>query len=213
MKKILSSVTLLCLLISSCQKDLSNHLENIQSISSLKSDKEVIELLILNKILVSKMQDKKENTSILLKKTNLAFNEKQQLSTILGFDTIKDCESFFEKQSTLLISIKKRYSYLSKWTKIELQNILIEIENENTNIVKKSLRMSNKCDDRFKNCSKLSNIIYTAEVIGCTTTAIGIGVVTGGWGGVFFQSICGATALEHLQAMRTECQLDYSDCK
>ena len=72
--------------------------------------------------------------------------------------------------------------------------------------------LGSRCAEKFKNCSRLSNIVYTAEILGCTATAMGIGALTGGVGGVFFQLACGGTAIEHLQAMRTECQLDYEDC-
>lgn len=46
--------------------------------------------------------------------------------------------------------------------------------------------LGRNCGEKFKNCSRLSNVVYTAEILGCTATAMGIGALTGGVGGVFF---------------------------
>ncbi|MFN5189088.1 MAG: hypothetical protein ACK5DH_06055, partial [Chitinophagia bacterium] len=104
------------------------------------------------------------------------------------------------------------YIFLEHYSQNEIQNLLNEINNINKNSNKQSLVFENKCLEKYNNCTRISNIVYTAEILGCTATAIGIGAITGGAGGVFFQLACGGIAIEHLQAMRVGCKLDFEDC-
>jgi hypothetical protein len=158
------------------------------------------------------MGNPNEESIQLLKKSNLNINEQIQLSKVLGFKSLSDYNQFLKNQSELANAIKKKYSFLERFSQNDIQNLLKEVSIDNLNSNKKSLMLGSRCVEKFKNCSRLSNIVYTAEILGCTATAMGIGALTGGVGGVFFQLACGGTAIEHLQAMRTECQLDYEDC-
>ena len=129
-----------------------------------------------------------------------------------GLQKARDWGFKVPTQSKLANSIRKKYSFLENYSQNEIQDLLNEINYTKIISNKQSLVFENKCIEKYNNCNRISNIVYTAEVLGCTATAIGIGAITGGVGGVFFQLACGGVAIEHLQAMRVGCKLDFEDC-
>jgi hypothetical protein len=212
MKNKLFPIVTAILLLLACQKDENVEINQASSIQEFKTDELVLELISNNEYFINNMGNPNEESIQLLKKSNLNINEQIQLSNVLGFKSLSDYNQFLKNQSVLANAIKKKYSFLERFSQNDIQNLLKEVSIDNLNSNKKSLMLGSRCVEKFKNCSRLSNIVYTAEILGCTATAMGIGALTGGVGGVFFQLACGGTAIEHLQAMRTECQLDYEDC-
>ena len=212
MKNKLFPIVTAILLLLACQKDENVEINQSTSVQEFKTDELVLELISNNEYFINNMGNPNEESIELLKKSNLNINEQIQLSNVLGFKSLSDYNQFLKNQSVLANAIKKKYSFLERFSQNDIQNLLKEVSIDNLNSNKKSLMLGSRCVEKFKNCSRLSNIVYTAEILGCTATAMGIGALTGGVGGVFFQLACGGTAIEHLQAMRTECQLDYEDC-
>jgi hypothetical protein len=210
MKNQLFQILAVSLFLISCQKQENLELKKVPSIQEFKTDKVVQELISYNENFIKNMESHDNNSIQLLKKPNLNGSEQIQLSNQLGFKTLADYNLFFKNQSTLAYKIRKKYTFLENYSQNEIQNLLSDINNINSN--KKSLMHINKCIEKYNNCNRLSNIVYTAEILGCTATAIGIGAITGGAGGVFFQLACGGLAIEHLQAMRIDCKLDLEDC-
>ncbi len=213
MKNKLFLILAAVLVLLACQKEENTEIKQASSIQEFKTDKIVQELMSNNEYFISNMGSPTDESIQLLKKTNLNYNEQIQLSNLLGFKTLSDYNLFLNRQSSLANTIRKKYSFITNFPQNNIQNLLKEVNFNNLSSNYKTLMLENRCDQKFKNCSRLSNIVYTAEVLGCTATAMGIGALTAGIGGIFFQLACGATAIEHLQAMRTECQLDYEDCK
>ena len=212
MKNQLFQILALSLFLMSCQKQENLELKKVPSIQEFKTDEIVQELISYNENFIKNMESHDNNSIQLLKKPNLNNSEQIQLSNQLGFNTLADYNLFFKNQSILAYKIRKKYTFLEHYSQNEIQNLLSDINYNNINSNKKSLMHINKCIEKYNNCKRLCNIVYTAEILGCTTTAIGIGVITGGAGGVFFQLACGGLAIEHLQAMRVGCQLDLEDC-
>jgi hypothetical protein len=212
MKNQLFKILAVSLFLMSCQKQENLELKKVPSIQEFKTDKIVQELISYNENFIKNMESHDNNSIQLLKKPNLDVSEQIQLSNQLGFNTLADYNLFFKNQSTLAYKIRKKYTFLENYSQNEIQNLLSDINYNNINSNKKSLMHINKCAQKYNNCNRLSNIVYTAEILGCTATAIGIGAITGGAGGVFFQLACGGLAIEHLQAMRVGCQLDFEDC-
>lgn len=212
MKNKLFPIVAAILLLLACQKEENVEINQASSVQEFKTDELVQELISNNEYFINNMGNPNEESIQLLKKSNLNINEQIQLSKVLGFKSLSDYNQFLKNQSELANAIKKKYSFLERFSQNDIQNLLKEVSIDNLNSNKKSLMLGSRCVEKFKNCSRLSNIVYTAEILGCTATAMGIGALTGGVGGVFFQLACGGTAIEHLQAMRTECQLDYEDC-
>lgn len=212
MKNKLFPIVAAILLLLACQKEENVEINQASSVQEFKTDELVLELISNNEYFINNMGNPNEESIELLKKSNLNINEQIQLSNVLGFKSLSDYNQFLKNQSVLANAIKKKYSFLERFSQNDIQNLLKEVSIDNLNSNKKSLMLGSRCVEKFKNCSRLSNIVYTAEILGCTATAMGIGALTGGVGGVFFQLACGGTAIEHLQAMRTECQLDYEDC-
>lgn len=212
MKNKLFQILAASLLLLSCQKQENSDLKAVPNIQEFKTDKMVKDLISYNEYFIKNMKSPTNEGIQLLKKTTLNYNEQVQLSNQLGFNTLADYNLFFKTQSTLADSIRNKYSFLENYSQNEIQNLLNEINYTKINSNKQSLKFENKCIEKYNNCNRLSNIVYTAEVLGCTTTAIGIGAMTGGVGGVFFQLACGGIAIEHLQAMRAGCKLDFEDC-
>ena len=212
MKNQLFKILAVSLFLMSCQKQENLELIKVPSIQEFKTDKIVQELISYNENFIKNMESHDNNSIQLLKKPNLDVSEQIQLSNQLGFNTLADYNLFFKNQSTLAYKIRKKYTFLENYSQNEIQNLLSDINYNNINSNKKSLMHINKCAQKYNNCNRLSNIVYTAEILGCTATAIGIGAITGGAGGVFFQLACGGLAIEHLQAMRVGCQLDFEDC-
>ena len=212
MKNQLFQILAVSLLLLSCQKQENSDLKTVPSIQEFKTDQMVKDLINYNEYFIKNMESIPNESIQLLKKPNLNNSEQIKLSNLLGFNTIADYNLFFKTQSTLANSIRKKYSFLENYSQNEIQNLLNDINYTKINSNKQSLLYENKCIEKYNNCNRLSNIVYTAEVLGCTTTAIGIGAITGGVGGVFFQLACGGIAIEHLQAMRAGCKLDFEDC-
>lgn len=197
----------------SCQKQENSEIKLATSIQEFKTDKLVKELIGDNANFIDNMESPSKANIQLLKKPNLNINEQLQLTNQLGFKSLAEYNLFFKNQSTLANAIRKKYSFLENYSQNEIQDLLNEINYKKTTTSnKQSLLLGNRCAQKYNNCYRLSNIVYTAEILGCTGTAIGIGAVTGGVGGVFFQLACGGVAIEHLQAMRVGCQLDFEDC-
>jgi len=213
MKNKLFPILAAVIVLLACKKEEDTQIKEASSIQEFKTDKIVQELISNNEYFISNMESPTNDIIPLLKKANLNYYEQIQLSNSLGFKTRSDYILFFKIQSSLVNIIRKKYNFLEHFSKNDTQNLLKEVSFNNLSSNYKTLMLENKCDKKFKNCSRLSNIVYTAEVLGCTATAMGIGALSGGIGGIFFQLACGATAIEHLQAMRTECQLNYEDCK
>jgi hypothetical protein len=212
MKNKLFTIVTAILLLLACQKEENVEINQAYSIQEFKTDELVQELISNNEYFIDNMGSPNEESIQLLKKSNLNNNEQIQLSNVLGFKSLSDYNQFLKNQSELANTIKKKYSFLEQFSKNDIQNLLKEVNFNNLNSNKKSFMFGRRCGEKFKNCTRLSNIVYTAEILGCTATAMGIGTLTGGVGGVFFQLACGGTAIEHLQAMRNECELDYQDC-
>lgn len=212
MKNQLFQILAVSLLLLSCQKQENSDLKTVPSIQEFKTDQMVKDLINYNEYFIKNMETISNESIQLLKKPNLNNSEQIQLSNLLGFNTIADYNLFFKTQSRLANSIRKKYSFLENYSQNEIQNLLNEINYTKINSNKQSLLYENKCIEKYNNCNRLSNIVYTAEILGCTATAIGIGAITGGAGGVFFQLACGGVAIEHLQAMRVGCKLDFEDC-
>jgi hypothetical protein len=212
MKNQLFQILAVSLFLLSCQKQENSETKTVPSIQEFKTDEMVQELIRYNAYFINNMESPTNESIQLLKKPNLNNTEQIQLSNLLGFNTLADYNLFFKTQSTLANTIRKKYSFLGNYSQNEIQNLLSEINYNNINSNKQSLVLENKCIEKYNNCNRLSNIVYTAEILGCTATAIGIGAITGGVGGVFFQLACGGVAIEHLQAMRVGCKLDFEDC-
>ena len=212
MKNKLFTIVTAILLLLACQKEENVEINQAYSIQEFKTDELVQKLISNNENFIDNMGSPNEESIQLLKKSNLNNNEQIQLSNVLGFKSLSDYNQFLKNQSELANTIKKKYSFLEQFSKNDIQNLLKEVNFNNLNSNKKSFMFGRRCGEKFKNCTRLSNIVYTAEILGCTATAMGIGTLTGGVGGVFFQLACGGTAIEHLQAMRNECELDYQDC-
>jgi hypothetical protein len=212
MKNKLFPIVTAMLLLLACQKEENVEINQAYSIQEFKTDELVQELISNNENFIDNMGSPNEESIQLLKKSKLNNNEQIQLSNVLGFKSLSDYNQFLKNQSELANTIKKKYSFLEQFSKNDIQNLLKEVNFNNLNSNKKSFMFGRRCGEKFKNCTRLSNIVYTAEILGCTATAMGIGTLTGGVGGVFFQLACGGTAIEHLQAMRNECELDYQDC-
>jgi hypothetical protein len=212
MKKQLFQIFAASLILLSCQKQENSDLKTVPSIQEFKTDQMVKDLINYNEYYIKNMESIPKECIQLLKKPNLNYTEQIQLSNLLGFKTIGDYNLFFKTQSTLANSIRKKYIFLENYSQNEIQNLLNEINYTKINSNKQSQLYENKCIEKYNNCNRLSNIVYTAEILGCTATAIGIGAITGGAGGVFFQLACGGVAIEHLQAMRVGCKLDFEDC-
>ncbi len=213
MKNKLFPIVAAIVLLLACQKEENAEINQASSIQEFKTDELVQELISNNEYFINNMGSPNKESVQLLKKSNLNNDEQIQLSNLLGFKTITDYNQFLQTQTSLANAIKKKYGFLEYFSQNDIQNLLIKVNFDNLKSNKRSLMLENRCVEKYNNCSRLSNIVYTAEILGCTATAIGIGALTGGVGGVFFQLACGGTALEHLQAMRTGCQLDYEDCK
>ncbi|MCF8407304.1 MAG: hypothetical protein K9G06_05465 [Chitinophagaceae bacterium] len=212
MKNKLFTIVTAILLLLACQKEENVEINQAYSIQEFKTDELVQKLISNNENFIDNMGSPNEESIQLLKKSKLNNNEQIQLSNVLGFKSLSDYNQFLKNQSELANTIKKKYSFLEQFSKNDIQNLLKEVNFNNLNSNKKSFMFGRRCGEKFKNCTRLSNIVYTAEILGCTATAMGIGTLTGGVGGVFFQLACGGTAIEHLQAMRNECELDYQDC-
>jgi len=212
MKNQLFQILAVSLLLMSCQKQENSDLKTVPTIQEFKTDQMVKDLITYNEYFIKNMESIPKESIQLLKKPNLNNSEQIQLSNLLGFNTIADYNLFFKTQSTLATSIRKKYSFLANYSQNEIQDLLNEINYTKINSNKQSLVFENKCIEKYNNCNRISNIVYTAEVLGFTATAIGIGAITGGVGGVFFQLACGGVAIEHLQAMRAGCKLDFEDC-
>ena len=212
MKNQLFQILTASLLLLSCQKQENSDLKTVPTIQEFKTDQMVQDLITYNEYFIKNMESIPKESIQLLKKPNLNNSEQIQLSNLLGFNTIADYNLFFKTQSKLANSIRKKYSFLENYSQNEIQDLLNEIDYTKINSNKQSLVFENKCIEKYNNCNRISNIVYTAEVLGCTATAIGIGAITGGVGGVFFQLACGGVAIEHLQAMRAGCKLDFEDC-
>ena len=212
MKNQLFQILAVSLLLLSCQKQENSDLKTVPTIQEFKNDQMVKDLITYNEYFIKNMESISNESIRLLKKPNLNNSEQIQLSKLLGFNTIADYNLFFKTQSTLANSIRKKYSFLENYSQNEIQDLLNEINYTKIISNKQSLVFENKCIEKYNNCNRISNIVYTAEVLGCTATAIGIGAITGGVGGVFFQLACGGVAIEHLQAMRAGCKLDFEDC-
>ena len=212
MKNQLFQILAVSLLLLSCQKQENSDLKPVPTIQEFKNDQMVKDLITYNEYFIKNMESIPNEGIQLLKKPSLNNSEQIQLSKLLGFNTIADYNLFFKTQSTLANSIRKKYSFLENYSQNEIQDLLNEINYTKIISNKQSLVFENKCIEKYNNCNRISNIVYTAEVLGCTATAIGIGAITGGVGGVFFQLACGGVAIEHLQAMRAGCKLDFEDC-
>lgn len=213
MKNQLFQILAVSLVLLSCQKQENSEIKLVTSIEEFKTDKMVQELISYNAYFINNMGSPSNVSIQLLKKPNLNNIEQVKLTNQLGFKSLAEYNLFFKNQSTLANAIRKKYSFLENYSQNEIQNLLNEINYKNTTTSnKQSLLLGNRCEQKYNNCNRLSNIVYTAEILGCTATAIGIGALTGGFGGVFFQLACGGGAIEHLQAMRVGCQLDFEDC-
>ena len=213
MKNQLFQIFAVSLLLLSCQKQENSEIQIVPSIQEFKTDEMVQKLISNNEYFIKKLESPTDEIIQLLKKTNLNNSEQIQLSRLLGFNTLANYNLFFKNQSALANAIRKKYSFIENYSQNEIQNLLNEINYKNTTTSNKQpLLFGNRCAQKYNNCNRLSNIVYTAEILGCTATAIGIGAITGGAGGVFFQLACGGVAIEHLQAMRVGCKLDFEDC-
>jgi hypothetical protein len=213
MKNQLFQILAVSLVLMSCQKQENSEIKLVTSIQEFKTDKMVQELISYNANFINNMESPSNASIQLLKKPNLNNIEQVQLINHLGFKSLAEYNLFFKNQSILANAIRKKYSFLENYSQNEIQNLLNEINYKNTTTSnKQSLLLGNRCAQKYNNCNRLSNIVYTSEILGCTATAIGIGALTGGVGGVFFQLACGGLAIEHLQAMRVGCQLDFEDC-
>jgi hypothetical protein len=213
MKNRLFQILAVTLVLMSCQKQENSEIKLVTSIQEFKTDKMVQELISYNANFINNMESPSNASIQLLKKPKLNNIEQVQLINHLGFKSLAEYNLFFKNQSILANAIRKKYSFLENYSQNEIQNLLNEINYKNTTTSnKQSLLLGNRCAQKYNNCNRLSNIVYTSEILGCTATAIGIGALTGGVGGVFFQLACGGLAIEHLQAMRVGCQLDFEDC-
>ena len=213
MKNQLFQIFAVSLLLLSCQKQENSEIQIVPSIQEFKTDEMVQKLISNNEYFIKNLESPTDEIIQLLKKTNLNNSEQIQLSRLLGFNTLANYNLFFKNQSALANAIRKKYSFIENYSQNEIQNLLNEINYKNTTTSNKQpLLFGNRCAQKYNNCNRLSNIVYTAEILGCTATAIGIGAITGGAGGVFFQLACGGFAIEHLQAMRVGCKLDFEDC-
>jgi hypothetical protein len=213
MKNQLFQILAVSILLLSCQKQENSEIKLVTSIEEFKTDQMVQELISNNAYFINNMESPSSISIQLLKKPNLNNIEQVKLTNQLGFKSLAEYNLFFKNQSTLSNAIRKKYSFLEHYSQNEIQNLLSEMNYKNTTTSnKQSLLLGNRCEQKYNNCNRLSNIVYTAEILGCTATAIGIGALTGGFGGVFFQLACGGVAIEHLQAMRVGCHLDFEDC-
>ena len=209
-KSLILTYALICFFALGCTKEQNNSLIKQESSRDFIADTLVIQLLNINTQLISTMKPSIDSVKPLLRKKLISDSEKLKISNALGFENIAQYDLFLITQYELVEKIKLKYPTITKSSNLGslLQNTIQE-----TRIPKiKALRLDNRCSDRLNNCLALGNSVYTAEILGCTAGAIGIGSVTLGVGGIIFQLACGAAALEHLSIMRTSCQLDYNDC-
>lgn len=209
-KSVILTLATICFLTLGCTKEQNSNLIKAEISRDFITDTLVIQLLNINAQLMNKMSPSIEVIKPLFKKPFISNQEKKEISYALGFKNEKEYDFFMKIQFELIQKIKAKYPAIIKSP--TLDTLLYTASKESRKSTIKALRLDNKCGDRFKHCLALGNSVYTAEILGCTAGAIGIGSVTLGVGGIIFQIACGAAALEHLSIMRTGCQLDYNDC-
>lgn len=212
MKKILIYLIVTsCFLVTGCSKEQQvDHNEKEVSIE-FSTDTLVIHLLNLNTQLIQKMNSSIDTIYPILRKTIIVSSEKIKISKALGFDNVYEFDLFLKTQFELAEKIKYKYPNITKSS--DLNTLLYNALQKNHRPKIKAFKLDDRCSDRLNNCLALGNSVYTAEILGCTAGAIGVGSVTLGLGGILFQLACGAAALEHLSIMRTSCQLDFNDCR
>ncbi len=213
MKKILIlSLVTTCFFVPGCSKVQQNDNIKKEDSSTFTKDTLVIQLLNMNSQLMNKMYSSIDTIKPLFRKKIISSSEKMKISKTLGFENINEFDLFLKTQFELIKKIKDKYPNITKSSCLNdlLYNAIQKNQRSN---IKKSLMLDDRCSERLNNCLALGNSVYTAEILGCTAGAIGVGSVTLGIGGILFQLACGAVALEHLSIMRTGCQLDYNDCR
>lgn len=212
MKKILIYLIVTsCFLVTGCSKEQQvDHIEKEVSIE-FSTDTLVIHLLNMNTQLIQKMDSSIDTIYPILRKTIIVSSEKNKLSKALGFENAYEFDLFLKTQFELAEKIKYKYPNITKSS--DLNTLLYNALQKNHRPIIKAFKLDDRCSDRLNNCLALGNSVYTAEILGCTAGAIGVGSVTLGLGGILFQLGCGAAALEHLSIMRTSCQLDFNDCR
>ncbi len=209
-KSVILTFAAICFLTLGCTKEQNSHLIKPEISKDFITDTLVIQLLEINAQLMNKMSFSFEAVKPLFRKPFVSNQEKKEISDALGFKNEKEYDFFMKIQFELIQKIKAKYPAIVKSPSID--TLLYTASQKSRKSTIKAFRFDNKCGDRLKNCLALGNSVYTAEILGCTAGAIGIGSVTLGIGGIIFQIACGAAALEHLSIMRTGCQLDYNDC-
>ncbi|MEN9697889.1 MAG: hypothetical protein RLZ56_1310 [Bacteroidota bacterium] len=209
-KTLILTYASICFFTIGCTKEQNNNIINQEVSRDFIEDTLVGELLNINSQLINTMKPSIDSIKPLLRKNMVSNREKLIISKALGFEDIEQYDLFVKTQHDLVEKIKTKYPTITKSSNIRV--LLQTAIQKNKNSTIKTLRLDNRCGDRLNNCLALGNTVYTAEILGCTAGAIGIGSVTLGVGGIIFQIACGAAALEHLSIMRTGCQLDYNDC-
>ena len=161
MKNKLFPIVAAILLLLACQKEENAEINQVSSIQEFKTDELVQELISNNEYFINNIGSPNEESIQLLKKSNLSNNEQIKLSNILGFKSLSDYNQFLKNQSELANAIKKKYIFLERFSQNDIQNLLKEVNFDNLNSNKKSLMLGSRCAEKFKNCSRLSNIVYS----------------------------------------------------
>ena len=219
---IATCVCLIFLTIFSCQKKSENSSVNnkqasvdnlTKSLAFVKfiDNLETIEGHISNSNHLSPLE--KDTLKQYLNSEKVSESELTKVSKYSGYNSLDNFVTDINNQAKIVSELKSEFSDIGQISIDSIYQAIIEVRYNKSNRVKvNQIDSDNLCKRIYDNCSSRASAVYTAAILGCTVTAIGISTISFGTLGVAFELSCGGTAYWYLMLQRDECSLNYESC-
>jgi NACalpha-BTF3-like transcription factor len=216
------SIVSLITLINSCKKNTQNlvaeqknvtviNLANSQAFVKLVSNLDNIEIHLNNVGILSPIE--KSQLRNYLTSNSITEHQLAIVAKYSGYDSLKEFIEVFNTQYKLLTELKTEFKDIKNISEDSIFEAISMVHIKHGNGVKVAqLSPEELCRRIYNNCSSRASSTYTATIVGCTFTAIGVGAGTALIGGVVFQLGCGGIAYWNLSLQRDECALNYESC-
>jgi hypothetical protein len=163
-----------------CNKIDKEVLKEEASIEKIANDQDYISFIAMNKKLSKQISTFETKVNYLYSKDKINEIELETISKSLGFTSTLDFISFQEKQKDLVIKIKNKFSNLDNKTQSEIIAIVKSVNefipknngSSNSVLIDELEEAAKNCSERLSNCNLSASVVYSAEILGCTGTAI-----------------------------------------
>lgn len=213
---------LICLTFNNCKKnenfsnssnnssELVQTSKNTSIVDEIFNDKDFIEFMETNSLLVENAKNLKE-AALILKSNTWEKLDKNKLAQNLNFKNSQEMTKFFGNQFLLKNKLRNKYNFdsLTATERIELRSKIASYKSENDKKIE--VVDANDCQYRNNNCVSGSRAIYTLELVGCAGITIGAASVSFGLGAGLY-AICASAAIVHYDSMMSNCSLDFNTC-